>query len=570
MQTATLPEQFGRYRILRKLGAGGMGTVYLAHDSQLERDVALKVPHFGPEDGSNVIERFKREARLAAGYQHSNVCPVYDVGCVDGVHYLTMPFIEGVPLSKRVGQPWPPLAAVTLVARLASTLAVLHARNLIHRDLKPANIMLRPGDDPVVMDFGLARSTTGTDRMTATGAPVGTPAYMSPEQILGDPVKIGPATDIFSLGIILYELLTGHSPFPGLGHACCYHILHEKPAAPGLGSELDELCLKALAKKSADRYASMAEFAAALDVYRGHSAEATTQTLVQPKTAPPTMAEISTPPPSHQITVRDVPRREIGVGPLLLGATVAASLVALGVAVAALLVQPRFFETFVQRPARLQPPEPKVVAATKARSTPPPAITSEESPKVEEQPAPTVVLPAPELSPAKEPEKPVEIKAAAPRVGPKEEPAPPPVVVKEEQVSPPLPPPEPKPEPPPAKPDPVPERQEPAPLPPLAKPAFVETPPKELPSLKPEPPEPPAVPKEPEPERAPVLRAGVADRAGLFSPDVVQAVNERIHKIDRRYKTPLIVETVARLPADKAGEMANLPPADRRLSLIHI
>ncbi len=272
MPTATtLPEQFGRYRVVRKLGEGGMGAVYLAEDGQLGRKVAIKVPYFGPEDGPEVIERFYREARVAAGIEHANICAVYDVGQIDGVHYLSMPFIDGVSLAQRLDrkQPWPPERAAALVVRLATALHAVHQRGVMHRDLKPQNILLRAGDDPVIMDFGLARALGQGDRLTRTGAVVGTPAYMSPEQVLGDPRTIGCATDIYSLGVILYELLTGQLPFPGPGPALFGQILHAEAQSPsgvrpGLDRTLDAVCRKAMAKQPAERYASMAEFAAAL------------------------------------------------------------------------------------------------------------------------------------------------------------------------------------------------------------------------------------------------------------------------------------------------------------------
>lgn len=477
MQAVTpLPEKFGRYRVLRKLGAGGMGTVYLAHDTELDRDVALKVPHFSADDDPEVVERFKREARIAAGTHHSNVCPVYDVGEIDGVHYLTMPYIEGAPLSQRVGKPWPPLAAVTLVSRLASVLAVLHKRNLMHRDLKPANIMLRPGDDPVVMDFGLARSATGTDRMTATGAAVGTPAYMSPEQIKGDPGKVGPATDIFSLGIIFYELLTGQSPFPGPGHVCCYHIVHEDPALPsralpGLDAALDALCLKALEKNPAKRYASMADFAAALDDYRrqlgGGGAEtlvksggAAGQTLVKspapetdlmpvpcpscgkrlqvpaslwgkkvrcpqckttfpvtdvptltPSPVPLTAAEQVTPPPSSHETVRNDPPPRRGLPALVGGAALAALCLAAGVGLA-----------FAWHGSRGKVRDELVVAQLPAEPLKPTILHQETTPQAppprpaEPQDEPPEIIPPPsDAEPKPAPRPPVEPKADPPQ-----------------------------------------------------------------------------------------------------------------------------------------------------------
>jgi serine/threonine-protein kinase len=138
-----VPEQFGRYGIVRKLGEGGMGAVYLVEHPELGQ-VALKVPHFTEEDGPDVIERFRREARSAFGIRHPNICPVLDVDQLGGVHYLVMPLIDGAPLSRRVGpgRPWEPREAVRLVCQLARALAVLHRKGLIHRDLKPANVMV--------------------------------------------------------------------------------------------------------------------------------------------------------------------------------------------------------------------------------------------------------------------------------------------------------------------------------------------------------------------------------------------------------------------------------------------
>src|SRR5262249_28733663 len=141
-----LPEQFGRYRILSRLGAGGMGTVYLAEDTVLSRRVAVKVPHLSEADGQTVIERFYREARLAAAVEHPNICPVHDVGEHDGIHFLVMPFIDGTPLSRLVNaeRPWPPAEAAGMVRKLALAVEVMHQRGLIHRDLKPGNVLIRP------------------------------------------------------------------------------------------------------------------------------------------------------------------------------------------------------------------------------------------------------------------------------------------------------------------------------------------------------------------------------------------------------------------------------------------
>src|SRR5688572_5224232 len=155
-----LSGQLGRYRILKKIGAGGMGAVYLAEDVTIGRKVALKVPHFDAGTKPAIIERFQREARIAASIDHPNLCAVHDVGQINGIHYFTMPFIEGKPLSALIDEdrPWKPTDAAELVRKIAFALSRLHQSGIVHRDLKPANIMIRAGGEPVLMDFGLARS----------------------------------------------------------------------------------------------------------------------------------------------------------------------------------------------------------------------------------------------------------------------------------------------------------------------------------------------------------------------------------------------------------------------------
>src|SRR5438552_2132529 len=187
--SAELPEQFGRYRIVKRLGKGGMGSVYLAHDSQLDRKVALKVPHFDPEDGSRVLERFYREARAAATLEHANLCPVFDVGEINGRHYLTMAYVEGRPLSDfiRADKPLPEKQVAALIRKLALALQEAHAKRVVHRDLKPTNIMINRRKEPVILDFGLARTNRpGEARVTRMGAVIGTPSYMAPEHAEGN------------------------------------------------------------------------------------------------------------------------------------------------------------------------------------------------------------------------------------------------------------------------------------------------------------------------------------------------------------------------------------------------
>lgn len=262
-----LPAAFGRYRVEKLLGSGMMGAVYLARDTQLDRPVALKVPRLTGHEESDVIARLQREARAAANLHHPNICGVYDVGVEAGTCFIAMEFIEGRPLSDFVapGQLQEPRKSVDVVRKLASALAEAHSKGIIHRDLKPANILINPRGEPIVTDFGLARLTNSPKdgRATQAGTLIGSPAYMSPEQANGETDKIGPHSDIYSLGVLLFELLTSQLPFQGSVLTILSQIATKEaplPSSmrPGLDQGLDQICRRMMAKHSQDRFSSMA------------------------------------------------------------------------------------------------------------------------------------------------------------------------------------------------------------------------------------------------------------------------------------------------------------------------
>ncbi len=272
---AKLPIEFGRYRLLKQLGEGGMGVVYLAHDIELDRQVALKLPHFSGAKSKDLAERFRREARLAATLDHPNICRIYDIGEHRRRLFLTMAFVEGKSLHEIIRSKGAiePLTAVALLRRIAQAVHFAHGRGVIHRDLKPANIMIKKDRDFVIMDFGLARRVDQEEaQLTATGAVLGTPAYMAPEQLRGEKGASGPQSDVYSLGIILYELLTGQRPFQGTLPQIYAQVLTTDSVSPsmvraGIDPALDAICQKATNRDAGQRYQSAEEFASALGQY---------------------------------------------------------------------------------------------------------------------------------------------------------------------------------------------------------------------------------------------------------------------------------------------------------------
>jgi serine/threonine protein kinase len=261
-----LAGQFGRYRIIRALGKGAMGTVYLAEDTHIERQIALKTPHFTADPTGEQTERFFREARAAGNLRHPGICPIHDVGQIDGKHYISMAYIEGRPLSAFIqpDKPQTERQILIVIRKLALALQEAHDQGVVHRDLKPANIMVDKKGEPIIMDFGLAHQVRRNEdvRLTQTGNILGTPAFMSPEQVEGELDKIGPSTDQYSLGVILYELLTGQLPFRGSIMAVMGQILTKEPPPPSqlrpdLDPRIEAVCLKMMAKNPSDRFASL-------------------------------------------------------------------------------------------------------------------------------------------------------------------------------------------------------------------------------------------------------------------------------------------------------------------------
>jgi tRNA A-37 threonylcarbamoyl transferase component Bud32 len=255
------------YEIEREIGRGGMGVVYKARQVGLNRTVAIKMILDGQYATAGEIRRFRAEGEAIAKLRHPNVVGVYDLGQVGKKPYFVLEYVSGGSLDRRLRDgPLPVPEAVALAAALADGVAAAHAAGIVHRDLKPANILLDADGTPKVADFGIAK-TQGADGLTQTGAVVGTPAYMSPEQAAGRVREVGPASDIYALGAILYELLTGSPPFKGESLLSTLDLVRHTPPEPvrrrrrGVPRPLEAVCLKCLEKDPADRYPSAAALA---------------------------------------------------------------------------------------------------------------------------------------------------------------------------------------------------------------------------------------------------------------------------------------------------------------------
>ncbi len=252
-------KRFNKYEIQAEIGRGGMGVVYLGYDTMLKRPVAIKVlpPTFSFDQ--EFVERFHREAVLAANLHHPNIVTIHDVGEQEGYHYIVMEYLEGETLDQwlRHNGAMSPQQAAPVLQQLASALDYAHSRGVVHRDVKPSNVMIAPDGRAKLMDFGLVRAGEGSN-LTRSGVVLGTPEYMAPEQALGE--RVDGRTDIYALGVVLFRLLTGHAPFTRTTpYAVTYAHIHETPPAlrslrPDLPPAVESVMLKALAKNPADRY----------------------------------------------------------------------------------------------------------------------------------------------------------------------------------------------------------------------------------------------------------------------------------------------------------------------------
>lgn len=270
--------RLGRYQLLRHVGSGSMGDVYEANDPQLERCVAVKVPRCDrmSRNAAMFTQRFIREARAAAAVRHANICPIYDAGDSEGQVYVVMAFVKGESLDAVLsrGRIADIRKAVQIAIQVADALSAIHQHGIIHRDLKPGNILIDTNGQALLTDFGLALSDTNSERITSDGLIIGTPVYMPPEQAAGENSKLTPAADLYSLGAVLYEMLTGQAPFRAPLPELLRKIMLQTPLSPvelrpEVGPALSAILEKALAKIPSERYASAAAFADALREWDG-------------------------------------------------------------------------------------------------------------------------------------------------------------------------------------------------------------------------------------------------------------------------------------------------------------
>ena len=273
----TIIRYFGDYEIQHEIARGGMGVVYKARQLTLNRPVALKLILAGTLAEQTVIKRFHTEAEAAANLQHPNIVAIHEIGVHEGQHYFSMDYVDGRSLSEIIdGKPMPAATAARYVKTIAEAIHYAHQRGTLHRDLKPSNILIDADDRPRITDFGLAKIRGGDRDLTMTGTVMGTANYMSPEQAMGRQEQIGAHSDIYSLGAILYELLTGRPPFhTDSVHATLLLVIRDEPTAPRtlnphVPVEVETICLKCLEKSPQRRYTTARQLAEDLGRFLNH------------------------------------------------------------------------------------------------------------------------------------------------------------------------------------------------------------------------------------------------------------------------------------------------------------
>jgi serine/threonine protein kinase/formylglycine-generating enzyme required for sulfatase activity len=295
-QREELPASIGPYQVSRELGRGAFGVVYKGHDPKLKRDVAIKVLNHNALHSTTAVERFLREAQVVAQMHHNHIVPVYELGEHEECHYIASRFVPGKTLSDLIpDEGMAAVKAVGLVLQLLEALTYAHKMNVLHRDVKPANAIVDAEGQLYLMDFGLAGWVGQTDgRATQDGTVMGTPSYMPPEQARGDINNIRETADQYSAGVVLYELLTGHVPFEGGSMVVLLHnVISTPPSRPSefradLDPQLEEICLKTLAKRAEDRYANCQALADALRCWLDRKPILTQNTSVADRAGPRT------------------------------------------------------------------------------------------------------------------------------------------------------------------------------------------------------------------------------------------------------------------------------------------
>jgi eukaryotic-like serine/threonine-protein kinase len=318
----------GRYKIIRKLGSGGMANVYLAEDQELGRRVAIKILNERHANDDQFVERFRREAKNAAGLSHPNIVAIYDRGEAEGTYYIAMEYLDGRSLKELIiaRGPAPVHVAIDYARKILDALRFAHRNGIVHRDIKPHNVIVDAEGRVKVTDFGIARA--GASQMTEVGSIIGTAQYLSPEQAKGAPVD--QTSDLYSVGIVLYELLTGKVPFTGDSpvEIAMKHIsaIPEPPSSlrPDVPEDLDLIVLRALGKTPEERYPSAEEMdkdlgrvAQGLGVSR-ETEEAATQVISRSQLTPATMVAAPPRPPAEVLYEYEQPRRGRPVWPWLL------------------------------------------------------------------------------------------------------------------------------------------------------------------------------------------------------------------------------------------------------------